>query len=89
MTALKPSVAYVSGRALATYGRGIGIDSIGKKTPPRNIIGNLSKFESIIASLGSDANPEIIVPIPVKEKLASTMTRRTKPKLGNETPKSK
>jgi len=42
-----------------------------------------------MASLGSDANPDIIVPIPVKEKLASTIIRRTKPMLANGTLKSK
>jgi hypothetical protein len=38
-----------------------------------------------MASLGSDANPDIIVPMPVKEKLASMIISRTKPMLANET----
>ena len=63
------------------------MDSTGKKTPPRNIIGNLRRFESIIASLGSGAKPDIIVPMPVKEKLASKIIKRTKLMLTNETPK--
>jgi hypothetical protein len=66
----------------------MGIASIEKKTPPKNIIGNLRRFESIIASLGSDAKPEIIVPIPVKEKLARRMTSKTRGRLGNDAPKS-
>jgi hypothetical protein len=49
-----------------------------KNTPPRNIIGNRSRFESIIASRGSEAKPEIIVPIPVNEKLASMIIMRAR-----------
>ena len=73
--ALKASVAYVKGRALETYGSGAGIVSGRKNTPPKNIIGNRNRFESIMASLGSDAKPDIIVPMPVNEKLASSISR--------------